>query len=146
MSFARPGKLPSTQHLAWFRIARKHLSQHGETMSTDNNVKQYIDKRGELLADWRRKQQQQIMKTLAEKWIYIRVRGDTYRPVSIHRDNPCGSLKRLNGSGREIGHSKSLTTALNNADEAAPANAEETGQQQARARCTGRLDPSRTPA
>jgi hypothetical protein len=67
------------------------------------------------------------MKALAEKWIYIRVRGDKYRPVSIHRDNPCGSLKRLNGSGSEIGDTKFLDTAIKNADEAAPANAKKPG-------------------
>jgi len=94
-------------------------------MSTDNNWEQYIVKRGKLLDDWR--SNQQIMKELAEKWIYIRVRGDKYRPVSIHPDNPCGSLKRLNGSGSEIGGTQSLDTALKNADEAAPANAKRPG-------------------
>jgi hypothetical protein len=94
-------------------------------MSADNSWEQYIIKRGELLTIWRSKQQ--IMKELAEKWIYIRVRGDKYRPVSIHPENPCGSLKRLNGSGSEIGDTKSLDTALKNADEAAPANAKVPG-------------------
>jgi len=96
-------------------------------MSPDNNWEQYIVKRGELLADWRRKQQQQIMKTLAEKWIYIRVGGDKYRPVSIHPDNPCGCLKRLKGSVSEIGCSKILNTALNDANAAAPANTKKPG-------------------
>ena len=94
-------------------------------MSTDNSWEQYIIKRGELLDYWRSKQQ--IMKDLAEKWIYIRVGGDKYRPVSIHPDNPCGSLKRLDVSGSEIGSTKSLDTALRIADEAAPANAKKPG-------------------
>jgi hypothetical protein len=94
-------------------------------MSTDNSWEKYIVKRGELLVDWH--SNLQTMKALAEKWIYIRVRGDKYRPVSIHPDNPCGSLKRLNGSGSEIGDTKSLDTALKNADAAAPANAKKPG-------------------
>ena len=67
------------------------------------------------------------MKTLAEKWIYIRVGGDKYRPVSIHSDNPCGSLKRLNSSESEIGGTKSLDTAFKNALAAAPADAKKPG-------------------
>ena len=43
--------------------------QDGETIGTDNNWEQYIVERGKLLTDWRSKQK--IMKTLAEKWIYI---------------------------------------------------------------------------
>jgi hypothetical protein len=94
-------------------------------MSADSSWEQYIIKRGELLTIWRSKQQ--IMKELAGKWIYIRVRGDKYRPISIHPENPCGCLKRLNGSGSEIGDTKSLDTALKNADAAAPANAKKPG-------------------
>ena len=68
---------------------------NAETTGTDNNWARYIRKRGELLADWRSKQEikPEIMKALAEKWIYIRVGGDKYRPVSVHPDNPCGSLR-----------------------------------------------------
>jgi len=56
-----------------------------------------------------------------------RVRGDIYRPFSIHPENPCGCLQRLNSSGSEIGHTKSLDTTLKNADAAAPANAKKPG-------------------
>jgi hypothetical protein len=101
------------------------LSQHGETMSVENSSGRYIFERGELLTTWR--SEQQIMEALAEKWIYIRVGGDKYRPVSIHSDNPCGSLKRLNGSESEIGCSRSLDKALKDADAAAPANAKKPG-------------------
>jgi len=66
------------------------------------------------------------MRALAEKWIYIRVRGDKYRPVSIHRDNPCGCLKKPNGGG-EIGDCKSLGSALRNAEAADPANTKKPG-------------------
>ena len=94
-------------------------------MSTTNNAEQYIDERAKLLTNWRSKPQ--IMEALADKWIYIRVGGDKYRPVSIHSDNPCGSLKKINGSESEIGCTKSLDTALKNADAAAPANAKKPG-------------------
>jgi hypothetical protein len=67
------------------------------------------------------------MKALAEKWIYIRVGGDQFRAVSIHAENPCGSLKRLNGSESEIGCTSSLDEALKNADSAAPANTKKPG-------------------
>ena len=67
------------------------------------------------------------MKVLADRWIYIRVRGDTYRPVSIHPENPCGCLISLNGGGREIGATRSLPTALTNADKAAPAKTKKPG-------------------
>lgn len=104
----------------------KKLSKHGETMSVDNNWERYIFQRGKLLDNWN-DDQKKIMKKLAEKWIYIRVGGDGYRPISIHPENPCGSLKRQNGSGSEIGHTKSLNTALKNADEAAPAYTKKPG-------------------
>jgi ribonuclease J len=91
-----------------------------EITSAETSCERYISERGRLLIDWRSKQQ--IMKILAEKEIYIRVRGNKYRPVSIHRDNPCGRLKRKSGSGNTIGDSKSLTIALKYAEEAAPAS------------------------
>ena len=102
------------------------LSQDGETMSTVNDWERYIIKKGELLDNWS-DDQKKIMKKLAEKWIYIRVGGDKYRPVSIHPDNPCGSLKRPNGSESEIGCNKFLNTALKDADAAAPADEKKPG-------------------
>jgi ribonuclease J len=107
------------------------LTQSGglmpEIMSAECSWERYITKRGELLDNWS-DDQKKIMKQLAEKWIYIRVGGDKYRPVSIHPDNPCGSLlNRLNGSEREIGGTKSLDTALKNAEAAVPANAKKPG-------------------
>jgi hypothetical protein len=89
------------------------------------SCERYIIERGKLLNNWR--SQQQIMKELAGKFIYIRVGGDKYRPVSVHFDNPCGSLKRRNGNEGEIGGTKSLGTALENASAAAPANTKKPG-------------------
>ena len=97
-----------------------------EKMNADSGCERYIIKRGELLNDWS-DDQKKIMKGLAEKWIYIRVGGDKYRPVSIHPDNPCGSLMKPNGSESEIGGNKSLDTALKDADAAAPANTKKPG-------------------
>src|SRR5664280_317916 len=96
-----------------------------EILSADCGWERHITKREKLLSNWS-DEQKEIMKALADKWIYIRVGGDKYRPVSIHPDNPCGSLK-LNGSQSEIGGTKSLNTALKNADAAAPANAKKPG-------------------
>jgi hypothetical protein len=89
------------------------------------SCERYIIERGKLLINWR--SQQQFMKELAERFIYIRVGGDKYRPVSVHFDNPCGSLKKLSGNEGEIGGTKSLRTALENASAAAPANAKKPG-------------------
>ena len=99
-----------------FRMG-KQCSHHGETMSTDDKLAQYIDKRGELLTAWCSEPVR--MKNLAEKWIYIRVGGDKYRPVSIHPDNPCGCLKRQNGSESDIGCNELLEAALKDAEAAA---------------------------
>jgi hypothetical protein len=67
------------------------------------------------------------MKELAEKFIYIRVGGDKYRPVSVHFDNPCGSLKKRSGNQSEIGGTKSLRAAFQSASAAAPANTKKPG-------------------
>ena len=105
------------------------LTSSGELMPEILNAncswERYITKRGELLSNWS-VEQKEIMKALADKWVYIRVGGAKYRPVSIHPDNPCGSLKR-NSCQSEVGGTKSLDTALKNADAAAPANAKKPG-------------------
>jgi hypothetical protein len=94
-------------------------------MIVDDSLGRYIRERGELLTYWCNKQQ--IMKTLAEKWIYIRVGGDKYLPISIHPENPCGCLRRLDGRESEIGCTKSLVIAIKDADAAAPANTKKPG-------------------
>jgi hypothetical protein len=97
-----------------------------DKVDAEISCERYIIERGKLLNNWR-SQPLQIMKELAEKFIYIRVGGDKYRPVSVHFDNPCGSLKRRNGNEGEIGGTKSLGTALENASAAAPANTKKPG-------------------
>jgi hypothetical protein len=89
------------------------------------SCERYIIERGKLLSNWRTKQE--IMKGLAEKFVYIRVGGEKYRPISIHFDNPCGSLLRRSGNEGEIGGNKSLRTALENAIAAAPADTKKPG-------------------
>jgi len=96
-----------------------------EVVGAENNCERYIIERGTLLINWRSKQK--VMKELAKKWIYIRVGGNKYRPVSIHPDNPCGSLMKPNGSESEIASNKSLDMALKNTNEAAPANTKKPG-------------------
>jgi hypothetical protein len=89
------------------------------------SCERYIVERGKLLSNWRTKQE--IMKELAGRFIYIRVGGEKYRPISIHFDNPCGSLLRRSGNEGEIGGNKSLGTALENAIAAPPANTKKPG-------------------
>jgi hypothetical protein len=89
------------------------------------NCERYIINRGKLLVDWC--SAPQLMKELAEKFIYIRVGGDKYRPVSVHFDNPCGSLKKLSGNEGEIGSTRSLAIAFQKASAAAPANTKKPG-------------------
>jgi hypothetical protein len=96
-----------------------------DKVDAEISCERYIIERGKLLDKWR--SQQQIMKELAEKFIYIRVGGDKYRPVSVHFDNPCGSLKRRDGNEGEIGGTKSLGTAIERASAAAPANTKKPG-------------------
>lgn len=85
----------------------------------------YIIQRGKLLIEWR--EEAQRMKELADKWVYVRVRGDSYRPVSIHPANPCGSLKRSDCNGSIIGGTKRLHSALKSAEAAASADAKKPG-------------------
>lgn len=89
-------------------------------MNEDNSWIRYIIERGLRLAEWRSEQQE--MQQLAEQSIYIRVGGNQFRAVSVHRDNPCGRLKRK-VNDKEIGGTKRLGSTLKNAREAAPANA-----------------------
>lgn len=91
------------------------------TLTHPISWERYIRERGRLLIKWRGNLP--LMKTLADKWIYIRVSGDKYRSISIHPDNPCGSLRRLNGSGNTIGGTKRFDSAVRNTDAADAANA-----------------------
>lgn len=96
-----------------------------DKVDVEVSCERYIIERGKLIDNWR--SQQEIMKELAGKFIYIRVGGDRYRPVSVHFDNPCGSLKRRDGNEGEIGGTKSLGTAIERASAAAPANTKKPG-------------------
>jgi hypothetical protein len=96
-----------------------------DNLATKISCERYIINRGKLLSPWRA--QQESMKKLAGEFIYIRVGGERYRPISIHFDNPCGSLLRRSGNGGQIGGNKSLEIALENASAAAPADKKKPG-------------------
>lgn len=93
-------------------------------MNTDKKWVDFIIERGKRLTKWREKKHE--MQELAEKSIYIRVGGGQFRAISVHPDNPCGRLERIDG-GTDIGGTKRLDTALKNAREAAPADTVEPG-------------------
>ena len=76
--------------------------------------------RGERINVLRSKQHEIL--ELAEKWIYIRVGGVNYRPISIHEANPCGRLTKADGSGNIIGGTKNIENAFKNALKSSEAN------------------------
>jgi hypothetical protein len=88
-------------------------------MDSDNSWIRYLIERGQRLAAWQGKQQE--MRQLAEQSIYIRVGGGQFRAVSIHPNNPCGRLRRKE-TGKDIGGTKGLDSALKSAREAASAD------------------------
>lgn len=90
-------------------------------MDTNSTLEMHFKKMAIFLAEWRTKLHKMHM--LAENFKYLRVGGNGFRPVSVHRDNPCGKLIKSDGKGTEVKTEAILSTALKSAMEAAPADA-----------------------
>lgn len=69
--------------------------------------------REKLARQWRQKLKD--IRTLAEREVYIRMLGLSFRPVSLSPYNPCGKLTKENG--QTIGATKSIDRALEIAEE-----------------------------
>ena len=88
---------------------------------SNTNWEKHIRNRVRLAQQWRNENGLETHKRLAERFIYIRINGSKFRPVSISPDNPCGRLVRKTDRA-ELKGSANIRRAIQAAEDAMPAD------------------------
>jgi len=83
------------------------------------DLQQCLKNRVELARQWRDEAGLEVHKKLAGDFIYVRINGAGFRPISISPQNPCGRLIKSNG--KQLLGTRKIKNAISAAERAMPA-------------------------